>query len=209
MTQPVAAELYAQLAPSMGWDDANNGWSLLYLTEALTAGAEEISELVVDTDDGAPGWSIIVDLDRAPDKWLDWLGQLKGARLISSLAPENKRLQIASSSGFDRGGEEALITRIQALLTGEKRVILRRRYNPITELADAWHLQIATYTADTPDAAKVEAFLALEDTIPAGIIVHYEVRDGQDWLQLRTNHPTWGDVKTTYSTWFDVTTDTP
>src|SRR6266545_2761555 len=93
--------------------------------EALTRPLEEIDSLARDTTNGDPGWSIIVDLDRAPSSGLSWLAQFVGVVFKSGLTDAEQREWILAQAGQKRGTVNALIAATQLHLTGTKQVILR------------------------------------------------------------------------------------
>lgn len=198
-----AAALYSGLAP-MAWDDPNQGYALaLYL-----AGIGEMFQIVEDLSrdqvvDGKtlPGWSQAMDINRAPDEALPWLGQFVGVQVNVGMNPDDQRQQIRDVSGWKRGTRAALFGAPAPYLTGSKTVIFRERF------PDAYSFEVITYTAETPDPASVLA--ALIAVKPAGLVMTYNVLDGQDWQLVKDTYATWQDVKDHYSTWQGVKADTP
>lgn len=198
--------LYDAVTP-LAYDDANQGWALRYYCGAAGLLIGDVYDWAMETDD-YEGWSTIMDVDRAPEDALPWLGQFAGVRLISGLTEEQKRDWIRETEGFKRGTVGAITGAITPLLTGQQTVIFRERYNPNDPTVDsAYHLMINTYTSETPDDAAV--LLALQRQKPAGIILHYEVVDGQDYQSLLDNHPLYSDVKGDYANYQSVRDNTP
>jgi len=117
-----AARLYGMLAPLAQWD-AGNAWSLLILCNAIGVQFQLVEEWVRDTPDGAPGWSLLVDLERCPPEALAWLAQFVGVRLVPGASEDQNRARIASTDGFRRGTRDALIGAARATLTGAGTVI--------------------------------------------------------------------------------------
>lgn len=55
-----------------------------------------------------PGWSPVLDVDRAPVEWLGWLAQFAGVRLRPGLAAPEQRARIKNTDGHRRGSSPAL-----------------------------------------------------------------------------------------------------
>lgn len=87
-----------------------------------------------------PGWSVLLDVDRCPDDYLPWLGQLVGVRFDSTLTdPGQRRTAIRTRSGFARGSVGAIRSAAQRYLTGTQRVdIAERDTGP-------YHLTVTVY----------------------------------------------------------------
>jgi hypothetical protein len=199
----VAADMYEALAP-VAWDDANQGYALLHYVTAYSMGLETPDLYVRDTPElGLPGWGILLDVDNAPAEALGWLGQFVGVTLIPGQTEDEHRVRISNTDGFKRGKPSSIRSAAAKHLTGTKTVIFRERYDITDPLVDSpGHLTIFTFAPETPDAALVEA--AILEQKPAGIILHYEVRDGMDWATLVADTPLWSDVVTDYTSWADV-----
>lgn len=169
--------------------------------EAVCEPLTELDSLARDSDDGI-GWSALLDLDRIPDKGLPWLAQFVGVQTIIGLDTSSQRARIAAHANWKRGSPDAIIQAAQLHLTGNKTVILRERFT-----GDAWKLGIVTYTDETPDSAQTLADI-LEQK-PAGIVLTYNVLDGQDFQLLLDNHPTFANVYADYLTFEGIVEDQP
>lgn len=168
--------------------------------QALCECIREVDDLVRDSDAGT-GWSSILDLQRIPVEGLPWLAQWIGVAAITGLSEQQQRDRIAAHANWKRGSVGAIIASAQLHLTGNKTVILRERFG-----GSAWQLVIITNTSETPDAAQT-----LRDILeqkPAGIVLTYNVLDGQDFQQLLTDHPTFQNVFADYATFENVLEDT-
>jgi Phage tail protein (Tail_P2_I) len=104
---PVAEELWEAVEP-LAWDDERLGWPLRHYLAAVADPFEEVATYVRDTDAGEPGWSVALDVDRAPEAALPWLAQLVGAELPLGLTEAQKRDAIRTPVGFKRGTPAAL-----------------------------------------------------------------------------------------------------
>ena len=74
---------------------------------------------------------------------------------------------------------------------------------------DAYHLRIFTYTFDTPAEAAAMIRNELLGEIPAGLILDYEIRDGQTYGMALVKCQTYADLKAMYATYADVKDDAP
>jgi len=205
MPQPAIGELaqraYDALAP-LAYDEANRAWALAIFLGALGDSLfQEIDDYASDNVDGDTGWSLMIDLNRVPDKALPWLAQFVGVDLRGGLTPADQRQQMSGLANWKRGSVLALEQAPKPYLTGAKVVVFRERDgSPNT-------LTVITYTSQTPDSAKVLSALMAQK--PAGIILNYYVRTGQDYQSLKNNHPTYANVYASYATYQGIVTDQP
>lgn len=56
-----------------------------------------------------PGWSQVLDINRAPTSALPWLGQFVGVRFDSTLRDDQQRYVIVQERGFKRGTVGAIL----------------------------------------------------------------------------------------------------
>jgi hypothetical protein len=187
----VAEEAYAALGPLTA-EDEDTDWPLLRFVAAVTLALEEIDDLVRDSGDG-PGWSAIVDIDRAPADALAWLGQLVGVSPDASLSDSGQRERIRDVSGFRRGSRGALEAAAKRHLTGTRTVNIRERDT------SAYHLTVTTYLGETPDEDKTEA--AIRAQKPAGLVLVYVVSSGATYGTLETTGMTYRQLRATYPTY--------
>jgi hypothetical protein len=203
----VGTRAYDALEP-IATPDESLGWPLLAYVSGLALPSEEVADLAETGDNGEVGWSVLLDIDRVPDKAIGWLAQFIGVRLNPDLDTATQRTRVRETDGWNRGTLGAFAGAAHQYLTGAQHVIIRERFNPADPDVDhAYHIQVITYTAETPDSAKVLA--ALLEQKPAGIILHYEVFDGQDFETLFLDNPDFQGVYTTYATFQGVFTATP
>lgn len=162
--------------------------NLAVYADALGLMFEQVQEIVVDGDQ--PGWTVPVTLSKA--KVLDWLGQFLGVRLQPLLTESERRTAIEKVEGFSRGTPAAMRAAAARTLTGNKTVNIDERIG-----GNAYNLSVVTYTAETPDASITEAaLLALK---PAGIVLTYQVLDGQTYVDLEGDYTDYADVKSTFA----------
>ena len=203
-----AARLYAMLAPLAQWD-AEAAWSLLILVNAIGGQFQLVEDWVRDTPDGAPGWSLLRDLDRCPPEALPWLAQFVGVRLLAGATDAQNRARIASTDGFRRGTRDAMVGAARATLTGVGTVVFRERDG--AELGHpaapeyAYYLGVRTYSSQTPNPTATLAALMAQK--PGGIVLDYRTVAGQDYTSLKTNHATYAAVKAAYRDYAAVVTD--
>jgi hypothetical protein len=149
VAEPFAQRLYDALAPA-AYEDERLGWHMLYYLSALAAPYEEIESLARDTDD-YPGWSEIVDVNRAKAKFLPWLGQMAGTTVPPQAEGESDatyearvRPLILGTAAWKRGTPAALRAAAQQYLTGTKTVYFYERNG------GAYKLAINTRKLETP-----------------------------------------------------------
>lgn len=194
----VARRMYSELEP-LQYAEAQNQYALAIFCQALGLTIDEINEYVRDSEDG-PGWSMLLDLERAPEKALPWLAQFVGVRIAAGLTDQEQRDWIAGTASWRRGTLQAMTAAVQATLTGLKQVITRERFG------GAYQLSVVTYTAETPDeAATLKAILSQK---PAGLVLTYSAMDGQDFQNLLDTNPLFSNVLANYTTFQDVVDDT-
>lgn len=159
-----------------------------------------------ENDPTKVGWYILMDLDNVPEEVVRWLGQFKGVDVPIGTSLADAKLLITSADGFSRGTIEALRTKVQQVLTGTKTVTIRERYKWDDPGVDHSHyIQVITYSDETPDEALAE--LAAVNNTRAGLVLNFEVLDGQDWQQVINDYATWTDLIAHYPTWQDVIDD--
>lgn len=195
-------ELYQALEP-LTLEDEANGSGMAKLLDAIAAMHQEVADLAQDTVTEDPGWSVILDSTRVPAKALSWLGQFVGVTPseLALLNEASQRTLLRARPKFARGTPLALVSALQATLTGEKTVFMRERYG------GAWKLSVRTITGQTPNEAVSEA--AILSQKPAGITLDYSTVTGQDYQDVLDNNTDYADLLATYDTYNDVLTDLP
>lgn len=163
-----ADQLYAELEP-IGSED------LRTLCRAVGVGWQDLHEIVRDTDAG-PGWSTLLDVDRAPAWALAWLAQMVGVRVTRGASETVQRAEVRTAAGAARGTPASLVAAVQATLTGTRRVILRERYG------SPYRVRVETISAETPDPVAAEA--AARAQKPAGLVLEFATITGQTWDSL-------------------------
>lgn len=198
--------LYARLEPYAVEDGANN-WQLAHFCNAIGAMFDEVDEVVRDQliDEAsrhprvAVGWSQIVDVTRAPERYLDWLAQFVGVRLSAGMTDAEKRAAIIDQPGFDRGTPQAMIDEVKKTLTGTQQVLLIERQG------SAYHLTVTTWTSETPHPDATEAAILRQK--PAGLTFTHGMIDGGTYDDLRDTHTNYDDVETQFTDYDEVRDD--
>lgn len=162
---PVAATLYEQVSP-LAFADPDNGYAVAHVCQAIGLMWQDMDDLIRDTDSG-PGWSTLVDVNRAPGFVLPWLAQLAGVRATRGISETALRDEVARADGQRRGTPEAIRRAAAKTLTGTQSVRLVER------TTSAYTLTVITSTSETPDpAATLAALLAAK---PAGLVLTHVV----------------------------------
>jgi hypothetical protein len=199
----IAERIYEEIAPVTVFDEEND-WALLNFIHAWTNAMMAIEDVARDTDDG-PGWSNVLDPDRAPSMFLDFLSALVGSRGYKGEPDDHKRIRINGMTGLRRGSAQAMRAAATRYLEG---VDPDNPYVVFHERAgSAWRLAVRTLTTETPDEAQVLS--ELQSQKPAGIVMTYDAVDGPTWDLLAAAYDSWDAVAADYPTWDHVAVDLP
>lgn len=191
-----AEQLYDTIGPLKDEDDG----SVDALTGAIGRMFQEVEDLVRDEDEG-PGWSVALDVNRAPDAYLPWLAQLVGVRIPPKVAGDAAWIYSRQAAGFRRGTPDAIRAAAEATLNGTRQVILRERNG------SPYRLTVVTRESETPDPAATRAAILAQK--PGGLVLTHLIFEGQTWEQVVSEYADWGDVVAAYATWADLVTDNP
>lgn len=183
-----AWELWRACGPIARWD-ADAGYPLLTWLSGPGTILQVIDDLVRDTD-AAPGWSVLLDVDRCPSYGLAWLAQFVGVRLDPAAADTAKRAEIRTQPGFARGTVTALLAVAQSYLQGTRTVLINERdtspyhltvtvyaaeleglhYNDLTAAYSTYNALTAAFaTYNAYAASTAELIAALQAAKPAGL----------------------------------------
>lgn len=176
------------------------GWPLLIFCEAIAGRLQPLETLIRDTDDG-PGWSIVLDVDRAPADWLPWLGQFVGVTIPPGSTEEQQRTLIRTLPGTIRGTARAIESAASQYLTGERRVYLIERHG------SAYRLTVSMLDTEAPVADRSRIEMAIREQKPAGIVLAVQYITGGDYNTLRDTHTDYNDVAATFATYSEIPTD--
>lgn len=203
-------DLYDATRPA-AYADPENGYPWRRFVGALSLLLDPVAG-VCRSLDGRERWTQLADPWRCPPAWLRVLAQWAGIRRPDAMTEEELRELIATGGpGFWRGTTANMIAAARRFLPPG----MADLYLYFEERADgqAYHLRVFTYTFIEHDEQQVRA--ALEAAKPAGLVLDYQVRRGQNWNMLRTRSTagmgpfTWGDVNEEYESWEHVHTDEP
>lgn len=164
-----------KLLQPMFYADAENNNSL----ETYTAGLGELFELIEfyasDTDEipPKPGYSLWIDLDRAPDIVLPWLGQFVGVTVTQGISAEDQRNQIRELGVWGRGTVRSIQAAPVPYLKGAKAVTIVERDT------SAYHFKVTINRADLDPANDGLVLRALLAAKPAGLVMNLIIYSGQ------------------------------
>lgn len=175
----VGLDLYDALAP-LAYADAAVGWALWNYVNAIGLVLDDEAQLVRTDDDGNDGWSAFADPDRCPDSYLFTLAQWAGVRYPRRMTTSELRALIGPQApGLWRGTRAAIIATVQRYLPAGASIYFEERAD-----GDAYKLRIFTYNTDAATQAAIQT--ELMNHIPAGLILDYQVRVGQNYAQANT-----------------------
>jgi hypothetical protein len=186
---------------------------------------QEIEDLVADTPDGDPGWSIIVDGDRIPAKGLDWLAQFVGIRIDYGIDTD-PRQQVKSHDNWGRGTPQSMIGPASHWLPDGTRMYVSERnptpyhamfifvtgpvqtliYQDLYVLYPSYHkirLDFPTY-ADIYDGTQGDLDRVQEVVVenkPAGIQIGFLFTDTTLYMAVYILYDSYQQVYNTYATY--------
>lgn len=162
------------------------------------------ASLVALGDETLRPWQAITDPAAAPLWAMPHAAQYTGGLMPERLEGESDtdylaraRHEVVFPRGMRRGGWAAALAAARRHLTGTRTVLFRERFG-----GDEWALGVVTRVAETPDPDAVEA--AVLEVLPAGVELHYTVRDTKDWEHVRTTYFAWAIVDSDNATWQEV-----
>ena len=198
----VGSDLYDALEP-LTYADASLGWPLASYVSSIGLILEEIALLVRTDDAGNDGWSAFADPARCPDDFLYTLAQWAGVVYPRRMTPDALRDLIGPHApGVWRGTRAAIFAAVQRYLSPGGAMYFEERAD-----GDAYKLRIFTYTYDTLDEEAIRTELI--NDVPAGLIVDYEVREGQTYGMALEVTGTYDVMKTTYDNYGDMAAAQP
>jgi hypothetical protein len=192
-----ATRIYNYLFPVAGSDQFNNYHLAIYVG-ALGDAFQPVEDLAGDGLGGEMGWSVLVDIDRIPNAGIPYLGQYVGSIVDAKDTYPVQRQKVKDLESWKRGSPAAMTAAVQKVLTGAKRVRITER-----DTGSAWHQNVQTYTAETPDTAAVLAAIASQK--PGGQIITHTLVPGQTYNDLNAHYLNYNAVKAAYANYTAVT----
>lgn len=189
MARPVVGadteEFYASLG-HLTDGDAERDWPLLRYLNAPGSQLQVIDDLGRDDAYGRPGWSVLLDINRAPSSAYGYIAQYVGVKTIVGLSDADQKLRITTVAGQRRGSPASIIAAPAPWLTGTKRVDLFEREG------GAYKFRVRTFSTETTDAVAVLAALVAQK--PAGLVMTYEVPHGMTYAELDAHFTTYANM---------------
>jgi hypothetical protein len=202
--EDVTQRLYDNLYPLTG-AEARMGWPLLAFVDAIGQMFQDGADLVEDGPNGEPGWSIVLDINRAKDEGLPWLAQLIGLHFYSGLTADQQRQLIRAHAGWQRGTAAAIIAAIRLFLTGTQTVQINERDT------SAYHFAVIIWAAEAPaDTSATSPLVRYVNQYakPAGLQWSLTVNPGSPpaltYQQIYNNTWTYQDIYTKFQTYADI-----
>lgn len=182
---------------AVAFADQDNGWALAHLCEAEGRMWQPIDDLIRDSDAG-PGWSSVMDVDRAATENLPFLGQFVGVRQLAGLSDTDQRDAIRRRDGFWRGRPEAIVARGQRYTVDGQGVSIRERYDPsLGAGVDApYHLQVRVKRSKLRAGQEAEMRKYVLAGIPGALKCDITVSDDRDFDDVAATWATFDDVLT-------------
>jgi len=194
LTTTVGADLYDGLAP-LTFADEGLGWPLAVYCDALALILEETAKLVRADDEGNDGWSAFADPRRCPAAYLYTLAQWAGVRYPRRMGEaELRELIDGHAPGLWRGTRSAIENAVRRYLAPGGQLFFVER-----NLGNPYALLIFTFSHSTLNRSAIERELA--NQVPAGLLLTYEVRVGQDYSMLRGRVVDYAAMKAAWATY--------
>lgn len=199
----IAEQTYRRLGP-WTYQDAQNGFALAALIEALTAVGGWV-------DDAARvGYEVFLDPERCPWWALRWCGQAYGVRLFPEPegfvrpAPEVEaawRQEIADRPRWRRGHPDTIVAAARRHMSGEQRVQIRERYDPDLGLGvDApYDFQVRVRASDVIPGREPFILRDLKAAKPLRLRMHVEITDALTYDDLTSAHANYNALTAAYA----------
>lgn len=187
--------------------DEEFGWPLAHWCASIGVMFDDLWRLVRDDpDDGTPGWSKLLDVDRTPDSFLPWLSQFVGVDLTQGADADQWRDEIRNRVGEQRGRPARLIAAAREVLSDPLAPVTLLEKEGVID--PDYEFTMITYTDTTPDPAAVVARVTAVK--PGGLLPNFEVFDGWtigDWEDFYAGRTIgdWEDEFATIGDWEDRT----
>lgn len=190
--------LYDAMLP-MQYDEPRQDYALAKFLAAVGEGFQ-VTDTYGRASGNTPGWANMLNPNLCPVEALGWLAQFVGVTLEVGLTEAQQRARIKAADGWSRGTVAAMRAAVAGHLTGTQSFAFRERYDYANAGVDSpYNMEVVTFASETPDPAA--ALAALLSQKPAGIVLHYVVNAGQDYLTVRTNNATYTALRTKYATY--------
>lgn len=196
-----AEPIYENMEPVAKAEPGLN-WPLATYIGALGQMFQDIEDMAREQN-GYPGYSQLVDVNRVRADRLPWLAQFIGAVLPQRLPGETDEAYVSRMRGFIKDpshfkrGSVAMITWVaQQRLTGTRSVYIRERDT------SPYHYTVVTRTSETPDPAGTLA--DLKAAKPAGLILAHNLVAGWDWFGVDGQYASWDALNAAHTSWNDL-----
>lgn len=201
----IGYELYEMFGPLVErFGDPRS--DLLNLCRGLGRMLQPLDDIVKDGPLGEPGYSQVLDLNRAKDEWLPWLGQVVGYQVTARVPTEDlatwsvrERSRMISRSAHRRGTVARMVEAVQEQLIAPQTVVVQQR------TTSAHRISLFYYVAQLKTSSSVAIVNALAQEQKAkGLILTVVGLTGGDWNTLTANSATWNIVVTKFASWNEV-----
>lgn len=175
----IANEIYTAFLPLVEQYGDEGGMLYDYIF-GLSTMLQPIDDLSSDGANNEPGWSQVLDLNRAKDEWLPWMGQWVGY-FVTARRPiedpvvwsDRERARMITRSSHRRGTIEIIKEIAKENLVGAKEVYIRERDG------DPYVITVVTFSGQTPDPIALEEAVRYQKA--AGLIMNFSNNAGQDY----------------------------
>lgn len=192
--------LLDEIGPSFPGDD-KRFYAFTILMGGVGTAMDDTYDLVGDVTHGL-GWSVLLDPDLCPLKYLPWLAQFAGVELPQGYTEAQARYLIAHPPAYRRGTISAIKDAVRATIHGTQHIVLMQRLG-----GDPFAIGIVTLSSETPDATATR--IAIENAVPWWINVTYDAVLPLFWRDVEIEFATWTALKAARATWTALNTTLP
>lgn len=200
---PLTATYYPMLGDALLTGDADGGYPLLGMLDAMLLPLQPVWDICADSVDGLPGWETLLDPQRIPYRLLPWLAQLVGVGLDAGLSEVSNRARVGGLVQWHRG--QADVVRAAAL----EHLPTTATVDYVERDPDPFTLHVRVYVGQSTPAQRVAARAAVEAALPAHLSLLWEERAGQAYADVTRTSATHAAETATYPTYGAETSHVP
>lgn len=152
--------------------------------------ADEVARIIQDVVPPEGSRSQLVDPQTAPARWLPWMAQLVGVKLMGTTESAQRAQVVNAAGGWRSGTMTGLIDAARAYFGSSEPSIFSVRQDP----ENPWLITIMTKAPETPDPQALLTGVERARAKPAGVKLFWESYAAW-WGVLEDKTPTWNHLE--------------